>query len=102
MHDPHDDTPSDIPAEITSPADIPPFSVPEHVADIGQPAVAEPEWFSEPAPVLPFPEIPEAAAAVDTPRESISPGGAIGVAAVTAAVGARHVAALRAELVAWF
>jgi len=101
MHDPRDDTPSDVPADTASPpGDISSVSLPEHVVNIAPPAVVEPEWYTEPPGVPPLSETAEAA--VEPPRESISPGEVIAVPAITPAAGARHFAAIRAELVAWF
>jgi len=93
MHDPRDDTPPDFPGDTTSPPEaIRPISLPEHVADLDQPVVVEPRWYTEPPGVPPSPHVADAPAALEPPHESIAP----------AAAGARHFAALRAELVAWF
>jgi len=93
MHDPRDDTPPDFPGDTTSPPEaIRPISLPEHVADLDQPVVVEPRWYTEPPGVPPSPHVADAPAALEPLHESIAP----------AAAGARHFAALRAELVAWF
>ena len=93
MHDPRDDTPPDFPGDTTSPPEaIRPISLPEHVADLDQPVVVEPRWYTEPPGVPPSPHVADASAALEPPHEPIAP----------AAAGARHFATLRAELVAWF